>query len=1412
VHFAIDMAATKALLKSIKAAIDANDFSSANEKAADLVKQDPKNYTAFIFLGFARDKLGNVEGAEKAYEAATKLKPNDPQALKGLITLFENQGSKSLDKYHIIAVRLAEVYASLDDSTQCQNVIDKYETFTKKHGSRSQYRHALELYLPSSTLYSYLEGRIPHPSYTFLRIIESMEADEKEWTNGQIGERRTRLGAKIDQVMLDVQREAFARYPLEYLYRDIINWTNDDELRRNFEERLLKRAHDTLLVLPNEEKANKRDEVLTLANGMVIVKHPYELAWTIALEWVDAESLAEWDAGIFQDFIDFFPELGLSKVLRGWLDSDISPFPKSQDRTPEIGSDSDADTKISEADRLIIMVEGLDESQNSLLSHRIMAEMYLALGEDRSAVEVARKAQDLHTKTVRNYGVDLQNSLDSVKIALANALITFQAPRYHQDAKRLFEEILTRKPTASAALSGIGLILEEDEDYDEAVLFLDRALRREPENLKIRAELAWCRALSKDMLMTGLAELEETLRRIDEQKQVSLPIKAETLYRIGFCQWKLNDPIYPRDRKEGPYRYFMDSVKTNPSFAPAYTMLGIFFEEHSKSHRRARTAFQKAFELSTSEIDAAHRLARIFADNGEWDLAELVARRVDESGKATPAPGSKRKAYSWPFAALGVVEMNKQQYSKSIVHFQKALRIAPNDYHSWVGLGESYHNSGRYIAAERAFHHAESLEHGLSEGETWFAKYMLANVQRETGAYDQAIKGYEAVLVFRQADFGVAIALLQTLTESARANFEAGRIGEACRRAEKALETALKVSLTHTEAFNLWKAVGDACSLLASNPLYAQKMDVISLQQLLARNSPSEEMKQLDDLDGIRLSDLQRPSQNDDVVEELSNTYLFLVGGVLAAKRAILVASQDVHAQAVAWYNLGWLEHRIWVSENSDFAGSRVLILKAAMKCFKRAIELEAGNAEFWNAFGIATLNMHPTLSQHAFVRSLHLNDKSARAWTNLGAFYIFHNDHQLANEAFTRAQSADPDYAYAWLGQGLLATFVGDAHEARGLFTHAFDIAGSSSIIVKKQYTLSVFDHIAKAPLQGSDVASLIQPLFALHQLHSQAPSDAVFNHLTALFAERIGNFEDSEESLQAVCTACEADYEKSESLKTLSCFSQAKSDLARVQLARHEFVQAAESAETALDLSSENDSTGTEANILQTFRLSAHLTGGLAHYFLDNYDKAINMFQKVLDETHDEPDVVCMLAQVLWAKGGSDERSIAREQLFACVERHPDHVGAVTLLGVVALLDSDEDAIEAVEGDLQTMRLNQKLDLHDKARVNKVLAGVSAVAVEDGPDVQQAAIREATKSIMISPGQPNGWLELAALSDDPYAADMAVVNAVRNVPPSGDLDAEGLSEAYSQTGRRRDALQAVMVAPWKAGGWESLADLLTA
>lgn len=134
-------------------------------------------------------------------------------------------------------------------------------------------------------MYSYLQGRLPDPSKTYTRIADIHEDQEAQTIKKLIDERRLRLGATLEGTTNSVKNEVYANSPLEGIYEEIINWTRDDELRREYEEKLLARAYDTLLVLPSGEKAAKRDKVMKLAHDMVVIKHPNLLAWNIELEW-----------------------------------------------------------------------------------------------------------------------------------------------------------------------------------------------------------------------------------------------------------------------------------------------------------------------------------------------------------------------------------------------------------------------------------------------------------------------------------------------------------------------------------------------------------------------------------------------------------------------------------------------------------------------------------------------------------------------------------------------------------------------------------------------------------------------------------------------------------------------------------------------------------------------------------------------------------------------------------------------------------------------------------------------------------------------------------------------------------------------------------------------------------------------
>lgn len=133
------------------------------------------------------------------------------------------------------------------------------------------------------------------------------------------------------------------------------------------------------------------------------------------------------------------------------------------------------------------------------------------------------------------------------------------------------------------------------------------------------------------------------------------------LFRIIF------DDFLDEKIAEG-YQNFIIALKCDPTYAPAFTCLGIYYSEHLSppDPTRASKCFQKAFELDSREAEAAHRLAKGFADEKEWDLVEVVARRTIEgeggldgglqSGEENVS-GKYLPTNAWAWKALGVVNL-----------------------------------------------------------------------------------------------------------------------------------------------------------------------------------------------------------------------------------------------------------------------------------------------------------------------------------------------------------------------------------------------------------------------------------------------------------------------------------------------------------------------------------------------------------------------------------------------------------------------------------------------------------------------------------------------------------------------------------------------------------------------------------
>lgn len=100
-------------MKAAKSAIDSKNWEEAIEQANAVLEKDSNNYFAKLFLGRANDGLSKYDDAAKAYNDATKIKPDDAQAWLGLRGMYEGLGGRNVDENIEVGLKLAEIYANL---------------------------------------------------------------------------------------------------------------------------------------------------------------------------------------------------------------------------------------------------------------------------------------------------------------------------------------------------------------------------------------------------------------------------------------------------------------------------------------------------------------------------------------------------------------------------------------------------------------------------------------------------------------------------------------------------------------------------------------------------------------------------------------------------------------------------------------------------------------------------------------------------------------------------------------------------------------------------------------------------------------------------------------------------------------------------------------------------------------------------------------------------------------------------------------------------------------------------------------------------------------------------------------------------------------------------------------------------
>ncbi|PWN47052.1 TPR-like protein [Violaceomyces palustris] len=1241
------------------------------------------------------------------------------------------------------------------------------------------------------------------------QVIGLIEYVERDSIDKEVEKRRLRLDRANkgkEAVRNEVKVEVMTGSRLPKLYDQLLSHPSaPDELRRETESKLLRHHHQLLLALPNpdsrlgrtpsaaaavtsketeeqerkdreaiERKASLRDTVTRIAEGMVIIGVDDEMAWSVGLEWKNVESLVDLARDQLRSFVSLFPRSGRTLSIKAFLllIKDEQFFADEEELKKE--SDIDADASAGgqkEEDLLNMAIDGLEACPDSILCHRVAATLYLLDRDYLSASEVVQSALNLVARSELEAALDLSQVRQGLELILATSYTHLHPPQNHARAQRLADSVLSRSAYNVQALLAKAYIEQEAGRWQEARNYFVRAQQAssvsvdEPLSkekmykralspskdpaLQARGEIAWC-DVKLGRLQEAKAELEDFISLIDPLSTTSVTPedRARAWWRLGSCMWEMGGEW--REDVENSFKAFITCLKRSPAFAPAFTSLGIYYETVSSppDFVRASKCFQKAFELDARENEAARRLAVGFADEREWDLVEVVARRtVEGEGGAEALRGemaSQRRHQSknaWAWKAIGSVELERKHYDESISAYQVALRAAPQDANSWQRLGEAYAGSGRHVAAIKSFSKALELR-----PDDWQVKYCIADVQRALGQYEIAIKVFADILDDREGEIGVRVALAETLLMQARLEYRTGYV-ERCEASLLRALTESEMALRQDENLrSAWKIISDSCfelsrlgslvdsdSLLVGGPVE----DVIKRAKQLGTD---------DKLPSIRAVSLQTVRSALSSFSSSSwSTESSLVLSELAAylyKLRVILNANDENSAGGAWYDLSVSLHHLarhLSKVGLDEEGSEAAVegstserieslTRQSIACIKEALRSQPGNETFWLVLGNLTFKKNVNLSQHCYIRAIESSPKSAIPWTNLGFLYLEHDDVELANEAFIKAQTCDPDHAPAWVGQALVATAFGDPASSRALFEHSYRLCEGSIPEADYGFANAVFEirNASSSPLRHGmeegtrGVVSLHSPSFALDSYLSQRPNDTDALLLSALIAESLGQSKLAIERIERVAALLEEDFERSESEVVAQRYAIAESNLGRIRLTvgDHSGSKAAHEATLGLlDLAEgpegeEGEEGAKMREKLKRVKIHSLFGRGLACFFLGENREALEGFEECLGyidtlleqeegQTYEgrarqrlEEERVAinvLLAKILWSFGGQEQREAAKSQLLESISMSPNNIGAITTLAAMGIASGDSGLVDAALSEIKEMPIQE-------------------------------------------------------------------------------------------------------------------------
>lgn len=265
---------------------------------------------------------------------------------------------------------------------------------------------------------------------------------------------------------------------------------------------------------------------------------------------------------------------------------------------------------------------------------------------------------------------------------LYNAATRYMLANRHEEAIRMFEQVIRKKADYLDARLNLGTIYANLERYREAREQFLHALRIDPGSAPAHSKLA--HACWREGEEGRASELYSKAIELD-------PANPENYMNLALLELNAG-------RRDDARRLMESAIGTEPEFAPAYLHLGRVCAQEGDMDR-ALELYGRHLHLEPAALDARFEMAVILDRSGRLDEALKHLLHVNEA-----RPGDIKVMNN-----IGVIYSKCNEFDQAVRIFENALRVDQNQPDILVNAARAYVRTGDYPRAWACVIRAERL-------------------------------------------------------------------------------------------------------------------------------------------------------------------------------------------------------------------------------------------------------------------------------------------------------------------------------------------------------------------------------------------------------------------------------------------------------------------------------------------------------------------------------------------------------------------------------------------------------------------------------------------------------------------------------------------------------------------------------